>query len=224
MGENIYIARPKLGAGIYTVPDISQILNLNQAKARRWLHNYWNSRMNLSETSYTWGNGRDLGMDFLMLIEFYVFYKLREIGISSQKIITAHNTIANYINSPFPFAKTKIFFDKEIFFCTDNLKTIIKADETKQIAFNKIILEYVKKIDFDQSNDPLRFWPLGKNNNIVVDPHHQFGRPVIKGTNIKIDILYDLFKAGESKKFIANLYNIDVKSVSDSINYFLRVA
>lgn len=35
---------------------------------------------------YSWGEGRNKGTNFLTLIEFYVFYKLREQKISSYQI------------------------------------------------------------------------------------------------------------------------------------------
>ncbi|MCL5070792.1 MAG: DUF433 domain-containing protein [Actinobacteria bacterium] len=225
MSDILNISKPRLGAGIYTVPDISLILGLPQDKVRRWHGTYWNNRMKTEDISYSWGSGRQLAMDFYMLIEFFVFYKLREKKISSQQIITAHQTIAKDIGNPYPFATTYISSDEnKIFYSPDKNKTIIKADPTQQIAIKKIIENYIKKIDFDSTFLAERFWPRGRDKNIVVDPHHQFGQPIIKNTNIQAETIYLFYKGGEKKDFIARLYNIDIKSVNDSINFFEKAA
>ena len=61
--------------------------------------------------------------------------------------------------------------------------------------------------------------PLGKSHNIVVDPHHGFGKPTISGTNITVASLLTLIRAGEKKEFVAALYDISLQSVKDVILY-----
>lgn len=86
-----------------------------------------------------------------------------------------------------------------------------------------MVAPYCKKIDFgDKTQLAERFWPLGKDHQIVVDPRHSFGQPVISGTNITIDTIINLLKAGESPEFIASIYEVDKKAVKDVVAFMKR--
>ena len=54
---------------------------------------------------------------------------------------------------------------------------------------------------------------------IVEDPKIQFGSPTIKGTRITVDTIRGLYFGGETRDFIARLYDITVEQVVACINY-----
>jgi uncharacterized protein (DUF433 family) len=58
----------------------------------------------------------------------------------------------------------------------------------------------------------------------VVDPHHQFGQPVIENTNLLADTIYSMYKKEEPVKLIARLYEITEKQVADAINFCKQAA
>jgi uncharacterized protein (DUF433 family) len=64
-----------------------------------------------------------------------------------------------------------------------------------------------------------RYWPMGKDNSVVVDPERKFGHPVINETNIYPETIYGMVQAGDPPGFIANLYSLTVKEVEDAIAY-----
>jgi uncharacterized protein (DUF433 family) len=61
---------------------------------------------------------------------------------------------------------------------------------------------------------------MGKDNHIIVDPHHQFGQPVIENTNILAETVFDLSQAGDTPEFISGLYQLKVKEVENAIALF----
>lgn len=217
--------KPSLGIGLYTIPDVAKILRLNRTLVRRWLSEYWGNqfsdgRKNLS----SWGEGRSKAIHFFTLIEFYVFYQLRIQGVSGQSIVKSYEVIRNELSTPFPFANSSILTDgKKIFYTTDG-ELIINADRSKQINFKAIIEQFCHKIDFDKDRLALRYWPLGKEKNIVVDPHHQLGQPTVKNTNILAETLYTMYIAGEKISFISALYNVTEDDVKSSIEFFNKAA
>jgi uncharacterized protein (DUF433 family) len=79
-------------------------------------------------------------------------------------------------------------------------------------------------MDFGRDQLALRYWPLGKEKNIVVDPRHQLGQPTIKNTNILAETLYRMYTAGEKVNFIASLYNVSRSDVDASIEFFKKAA
>ena len=150
--------KPSLGIGLYTIPDLANILNLDRTLVRRWLHEYWGNQFNTTDgNSASWGKGRDKTIHFFTLIEFYVFYQLRAQGVSAQNIVKSHEIIRQELNISFPFANSIILTDgKKIFYSTDG-ELIINADKSKQINFKSIIEQFCHKIDFDKDKLALRY-------------------------------------------------------------------
>ena len=77
---------------------------------------------------------------------------------------------------------------------------------------------------FDKNELAEKFYPLGKTKQVVIDPKHQFGQPTIKGTNIFPKTIFNLYQSKESKKFIAQSYEISIQEVNDAIEYCKTVA
>lgn len=210
----------KLGEGIYSVSDISFLLKLPKQKVRRWLNDFWDNKLaEKYNQKYSWGEGRDQAANFYTLIEFYIFYCLRDAGVSQKTIFEAHESIAIQLKTIYPFASAKLLTDgKNILYSLED-GTTIKADKSKQIAL-KLIEEFYNKIDFSSNMVAEKYYPLGKNKPIVVDPHHQFGQPVIEQTNVMAETIYNMHSAGESKQFLSRLYDISLKQVEAAIYLF----
>lgn len=215
----------QLGNGIYTVPDLAAILNLPPAKVRRWLNEFYNSRLGEKyKGRYSSGEGRDKVTNFYTLVEFSVFYLLRKHGVSVKKIMAAHGHMAEQLKTPYPFASSQLLTEgKNIFFTLPD-GTTMYADKSQQIVIKKAIESFCRKIDYSPSQLAERYYPLGKEHHVVVDPHHQFGQPVIEGTNILADTIYSLYKAQEPIGVIANLYELSEQQVADAVNFCKQAA
>lgn len=221
------IIKPELGKGIYSIPDAAVILDMPKEKVRRWVKKYWELefvKATVSENGYTWGKQRDKAFHFHTLIEIIAVDSFREIGVSFPKIKLAHDQLSNLLKTKYPFAHAELMSDgKRIFYELD--RSLLEMDEKQQFSFTKLVAPYCKKIDFQEKTHLAeRFWPLGKNHKIVVDPHHSFGRPVISGTNITADAIINMLKAGESPDFIATIYELDKKEVEDVRLFMKRMA
>jgi uncharacterized protein (DUF433 family) len=215
----------ELGNGIYTVPDLALILQLPQHRVRRWLRDFYDERLGKSNNKkYSWGEGREKATNFLTLIEFYVFYILREQKMSADKILKAHQHMSRELKTAYPFASYRLLVNqKEILYGIDD-ETWVHADESNQLVFQKMIEDFFKKIDFSSNELAERFWPLGREKKIVVDPHHQFGQPVINGTNINATTIYSMYESGEQISTIGILYDLTEQEICDAVAFCKRKA
>lgn len=215
-----------LNRGIYTISNVAQILGLPASKVRRWLDVYWDNIFSKhTHQIYHKGERRDKIVNFYTLIEFYVYFQLRDNGVSTKKIHKAHSVIANIMKTSFPFANTGILTDgKSILFDNPEIQSIINADDSLQINIREVIELFCHKIDFGENELAEKYWPLGKGKSIVVDPEHQFGQPVIEGTNIQVNSVYNLFKAGEKVKLISSIYELSSQQVKDAISFYQKAA
>lgn len=226
MSLELHQLKPELGKGIYTVPDVAKLLQLPYNKVNHWLNKLWNGRLGYQfQFKYSWNIDLSNAVNFYTLIEFFTFYQLLEAGISSRKLLELHNGLAKKYDTPYPFANQKILNTIK----TDG-KNIFIEDKNGIYSYDKLqfffafIRDFFKNIDFDSNEMAIRLWPLGKSKSIVCDPSHQFGQPVIDGTNIPAETLYELYEAGEPIDYISDLYSITSKQVRDSVEFCKRAA
>lgn len=220
--------KPLLGKGIYTVPDIAMILGIPYSKVNRWINSFWNDRFAASYgETYTWKVDLTKAVNFHTMVELNTFYQLSLAGVSTREILRVHEFLSDQFNTPYPFAKKDVINQlrtdgrKVLFEQKDG--TIYSIDAAKQFKLG-IIKEFFKNLDFDSNEMATKLWPIGKDKSVVCDPHHQFGQPVIDGTNIIAEVIFELYKAGEPIRFISHLYSIDESKVIDAISFCKKAA
>jgi uncharacterized protein (DUF433 family) len=217
----------QLGNGIYTIPEIAQILRIPAQKVRRWVSKYWDGELGKAyEENYSWKVNDTKAVGFHTLIEFYVMVRFAEAGVGIREVLIAHKLLAKDYKTLFPFAIKDVLANistdgKRIFLCKDGDK--ISLDGTKQFNLDFIKM-FFKKLEFDNEMLASRFWPLGKDKEIVCDPHHRFGQAVIQGTNIQAEAIYRMHLAKETNKFIAEVYQISISEVRNAIAFYSAVA
>ena len=220
--------KPVLGTGIYTMSDIALILGIPYAKVNRWINSFWDDRFGSKYGyTYTWSVDLTKAVNFPTLIELFTFYQLSLAGVSTRELIRAHEILSKDHNTSYPFATKSILEGlrtdgkKVLFEQKDN--SIYSVDSKKQFKL-QFVKDFFKNLDFDSDLLAIRYWPAGKDKSIVCDPHHQFGQPVIEGTNIQSETLFRLYQANEPVEFIAQLYELPIVIVENAIEFHKSAA
>lgn len=208
-----------LGTGIFTVKDASLILNIPVINIGLWIKKYWENEFSIENSfEYTSGLKNEKVFNFYTLIELLTVSALREVGLSFKKIKIAHNQLSHILNTPYPFAKKHIVTDgKNVW--SDELESFLKLDQSEQFHFYEILKPFLKKLEYEEKTQfAARYWPLGVGKAIVVDPLHRFGEPILKGTNISVDVLWNFIQANEPLEYLSKIYDVpisDLESVQD---------
>lgn len=218
----------QLGNGVFTTQEIAEILRVPYQKVRKWITKYWDGVLGKCyEKNYSWKVDNTRAVGFHTLIEFYVMIQFAEVGVKTKQVLAAHQELSERYNTQFPFAKKEVLDN----ISSDGLKIYLKVDRNTTITLDgskQLNLEFIKlffvKLDFDNDLLASRFWPLGKNNKIVCDPHRKFGQPVLDGTSIQSEAVYKMFLAKEPVSFIATIYEVSEKSVKDAIAFHKSAA
>lgn len=214
--------KPKLGIGIYTATEIAQILRVPYRKVYVWMNKYWDGKLGKQyDTKYSWQMDGTRAVSFHTFIEFYVMMRFSEAGVPPRNVLKAHSELVEMYNTAFPFALREVLMGihsdgKQIYLKTK--KGIIELNGTKQFNLEIIQLFFVN-LDFDKDNLASRFWPMGKNKSILVDPKRRFGHPIIDGKNIEPEIIFKHYKAGDPINYIAHVYQLSEKQVNHAIEY-----
>ena len=224
----IFENKPEIGWGIFTIPDLARILNLKYHKVQKVLNEYWDTRFAAQLGSkYSWTDGKSRAVTFHTLVEFYIYYRFKEAGANTKDILKAHQELSERFDTPFPFASSQIInkvgtFGKKIVISLDP-EHIMDLNNTRQLKLH-FIKSFITKLDFDGNDLASRFWPLGKEKSVVVDPHHQFGQPTIAGSNILTATVFNMYLAKEPVPFIASTFGLNDKSVADAIDFCKNAA
>ena len=213
-------AKAKFGSGVYMASDVAKILKIPYSKARYWFNYYAKNKLfNSIGYKYYFDIKDKIAIDFLTLIEMNVFYSLKdEVKMKTSNIVQYHKVLSNDLQTPYPFANSNIYASKtKLIF--EHRHQFKHADDLQQTFITDFIVPFYKKIAFNEEGLAHKFYPLGINKSVVVDPEHQFGKPIIGGTNIVTETLYDYYLGGDSIEFIAKLYDISPENVKDAIAF-----
>lgn len=214
--------QPKIGHGIYTVSEIAKILRIPYNKVYIWLNAYWDPKLgSYYGVNYSWDKNGEKTVSFLTFIEFYVMMRFSEAGVKPRKVLKAHSELSQMYKTAFPFAKKEVLNairsdGKHIFLKT---KTgIIELNGKKQFNLDLIKIFFIN-LEFGEDNLATRFWPIGKEKSILVDPKRRFGKPVIESRNIFPEIIFNHYNAGDPISYIAHVYQLSERDVENALEY-----
>jgi uncharacterized protein (DUF433 family) len=214
--------KPTLGKGIFTPSDIAGFLKVKTATVNRWMKTYWDGEFAQKVGhAASWKIDGSKAVDFLTMIEIVVMGSLVDLGAQTREIAKAHNLLSERFNTEYPFATKEVLENiriggRKVYWEEDNM--IINLDGSGQINLD-FIRKLVKNLDFDTSELAIRYWPIGKEKSILVDPKRKFGHPVIAGRNIYPETIYNMIRAGDPAEFVAELYGLTIKEIDDVIEY-----
>lgn len=218
--------KQQLGAGIYTISDISSLLSIPKYKVRRYLNEYWNERSGkkLFNETYSWSvDNKIKAVNFYTLIELYTCFHLQESGVTPKEILKSRTAMMKDLKIPYPFAsETLLTNGKKIWF--EFKDSIVKADGSRQTDFVEFIRQFANKIEFNSNKIAEKFWPAGKQSDVVINPHNQFGQPILNGTNINAEVIFSMYESGEPIEAIGILYDLTKKQVNDAISFYKKSA
>jgi uncharacterized protein (DUF433 family) len=192
-----------LSAPTYSIAEAHRLTRLSRWRISRWLRGYKYDggeqepvikRKIPPESTYA---------SFLDLIDLLFVNKFIERGFSLQYIRKALEEARKYLGTPH-FARSKFFIasDKIILGLPKSSNYMIALLTGGQTAIGEIIETVYDKLDFEEVTDfefASRWYPLGRDGYIVIDPQISFGRPTVKGRGIATENIYDLY-LGENKK------------------------
>lgn len=211
--------KPKFGEGFYTATDAANILNLPYSKISYWFRAMVRGRFEAHTDFRYYFRFEDVtAVNFYTLIELYVFNFFRQNKVSVNKILTAHFTLSEFLETPYPFSHYDILLSSGGNILFDHSGGLFEATPGFQQAIKEYVLPYGKKIHFENKM-ARKYYPFGKDHSVVIDPRHQFGSPFLEGTNIKVSTIASLKRGGESIELLAEIFKITTDQVIDALTF-----
>jgi uncharacterized protein (DUF433 family) len=223
-GEDVFSGDDLIGIGLYTPSEASGLLGVRSAKIIRWLRGH-----DLKGKRYErlWEPQVDLGdnevyLGFRDLMEVRVANAFIERGLSPQKVRRAIEIARQLVGEQRPLSTTRFRTDGRTVFLQvlqedgpDRMIDLFRS----QYAFREVIEPSLKNIDFDDDGIPRRWWPLGKQARVMVDPERAFGQPIESGSFIPVTVLAAAAKAEGSPEATARIWSVSVASVRRAVEF-----
>jgi uncharacterized protein (DUF433 family) len=230
-----------LGVGIYSRAEAARLLHLAPQRLSRWVrgYTYWlkaggtprrTKQPPVVRTDLPTIEGT-VALSFLELMELRIVKTFVMKRVPLQRVRVAARRIADMYGTAHPFAHRRVYTDREQIFVArseggvePDLLQVTGRRAAGQLVAGGVLDRYVEEIDFEASTALVERWfPLGRDVPIVLDPRIAFGAPVIVGTRIRTDVL-TLYAAGNSLPAVARAFELDVPRVQAAIDFETQLA
>jgi uncharacterized protein (DUF433 family) len=220
-----------IGHGVYSMAEAGRLTKVPVPTLKRWARGYdfiYRGKTRHSPPIVGTGleqRGEEPIFEFRDIMEMRFLFAFRKAGVSWRTIRLVAAKVHQHVQHTHPFA-TKIFR-------TDGrriLLQLISKDETDrelvdllsdQYEWDKVVEAYLvgEKVEFNDVEEPVRWWPLGPERQVVVDPVRSFGAPIVPREGVQTFILARAVAIEGDAEYVAKWYDVDVAAVRDAIDF-----
>lgn len=218
-----------LGVGLYSIPQAAQLARVPSRSVRRWVfgYRYHNKGSGVSKAPVFESESIELPdhhrvVTFRDLIEIQFVHSFRQYGVSWDTIRKAAVAARELTKADHPFASQSFVTDGETIFAevTSSLQRKELLDlRNNQMAFRRMLLPSLRaRIDVGTAGAQ-RWWPLGKNRPIVIDPARQFGQPISRDEGVPTSVLAEAYTKTGSYQKTAAWYDVSLSAVKGAVGF-----
>lgn len=219
-----------LGAGIYSIPEAARLTGVSGARIRRWLKGYdFRAKTQRRHSQPVWtgelepADGKTaVGFRDLMEIRFIAAFL--QAGVSWKTMRLAHVAAKRKLGTDHPFCTHRFATDgREILLeqAQASADTCLVNIANDQREFEKIVHPFLKELDFEAGF--ARWWPLGKDRSVVLDPMRNLGQPTAAGAGVPTRVLARSVKSNGSIEAVAHWFEVDPREVRDAVEFETRL-
>lgn len=154
---------------------------------------------------------------FTNLVEAHTLRALRKShGLRLDAVRKAVRYVEKKLGTTHPLASREFRTDGVELF-VERFGALINASKEGQVAMREVFDEHLKQVEYGHDGRARRLYLDADRRLIVIDPAVAFGRPVIKGTRVPLEVVAARFQGGEEPADIAADYDIPEAQVNQAI-------
>ena len=234
--EVVRVARDvRFDVGLYSPREAARLARVSPQTLSNWLRGYRYAVGGRSARAkpvlHPMKLGRDSALSFVNLVEAAALARFREAGVSMQRVRKALSYVQGAMKEEHPLATERILTDGVDLFWEyqerrDSDVHLVNIVKGGQKAFPEAVMRYLREMEWGGDRYVARWWPgapEARAGVVVIDPDRAFGAPVIAGTGIKTEDLFDRFSAGEPIEDLAKDYRLTFTQVEGAIRMEARL-
>jgi uncharacterized protein (DUF433 family) len=216
-----------LSAGIYTIPEASRLTRVTSSRIRRWMKGYdFNTKKERHHSNPVWSGQLKpiedkIAVGFKDLMEIRFVDAFIQAGVNWKTMRLAHQAAKAKLDTDHPFCTHK--------FATDGREILLEQAQSSgdrhfiditndQREFSRIVSPFLRELEFDHG--VTRWWPMGRNKLVVVDPVRNLGQPTVTHSGIPTRVLANSVKANQgSIESVAHWFEVAPEEVKDAVEF-----
>jgi uncharacterized protein (DUF433 family) len=215
-----------LGVGLYSLPEAARLLRMPSATLRHWLLGSASMAGPRHPPPLVRRNDLELVarglLTFTELIELLLIRRLGAAGVSLTAIRAVAEQAAAALQTFYPFTAAPFYGDRTTPLTGNGdaafLPRDIPAWENNGAVGETVRAEFAAQLDFGEDRVS-RYWPLGKDRRVVLDPGRAFGQATDPASGVPTRVLAGSHAAGETVDAMAQWYRVEPEAVRDAIQF-----
>lgn len=194
-----------MGTGLYSPSEAAVLLRERPETVRRWAYGYVRQRAGgrreyppLINTELPELEGEN-ALTFVELVELMYVRGFVRAGAPWRLIKEAARVAGRLYETEHPFALRSFLADQNGVYAeirdTDGGASLVRLVGHGQHTFAQLVRPYLGQLEFDTDNVASRWWPMGRQSGVVVDPRFAFGAPILEEIGIRTEVLTSAYEA-----------------------------
>jgi uncharacterized protein (DUF433 family) len=220
MGSVSY-EHPSVKRPLYSFAEADRIAKVSPNTSRRWLKGYefWYGEERRAMPPVTPGRGEQDAVSFVDLMEVAAVSKLRQKQFSYRRIRQINSYCRLHLKVPRPLVTERFkIVGEDIFLAADFGVLLNVGREAGALAWREVLEPFLEDVEYE-NEVARRWWPLGRNHMVVIDPDYGFGLPVIEGTGTRTEIIAERYRAGDSTEEITYDFAVTPDQIQDALRW-----
>ena len=224
---------PRFDLALYVLPEAARLARLPRRTLENWVHGYrYTARGRVVRARPVIAPAAEgPALSFVNLMEALTLAGFRKTGVSMQRVRKAVDYAHGAIDAGHILASKRLLTDgKELFWefqerSRDADTQLVNLTRGGQKAFPEAVMRYLRQMEWGTDLFAARWWPDAdaRKGSVVVDPRRAFGAPVIAGTGIRTEDLFQRFSAGEPLGELTEDYGLTLAQVEAAIRIEARL-
>ncbi len=221
MINSVSYEHPSVRRLLYSFAEADRIAGVTRNTSRRWLKGYsfWYEDERHEMPPVTPTTGTKVAVNFVDLMEVATIGKLIEKEFSLKRIRKINATARFYLKTSRPLVTETFKVKGRDIFVDDGFGILVNVGhEAGMQAWDEVLDPFLDTVEYE-GELVRRWWPLGKDVAVLVDPDYGFGLPVIEGTGVRTEIIAERYRAGDSADEIAYDFDVTLGQINDALRW-----
>lgn len=212
-----------LELGIFTIPEVAELVNASQANVRVWVEGHTGKQSAVIDNQLGRVDGK-VAVSFTNLMELRFVATFVAAGVGLREIRKIMDEVRETLEHPHPFATRTVFK-------TDGRKVVAEIAKNNGVSIydlrtknfemlNVVMMSLKDDVTYDPTGDAVYWRPRPLiAPNVIVHPHFSFGKPVLQQSRIPTSTIAQSVKVEGSVPFVADIFEVPEKQVREAVKF-----
>lgn len=214
--------------GIYSLGEAARLTGLSESRIRRWLSGYsFKTAGARKQSPPVWSGqlppirGRR-AVSFRDVIEMKFVDAFLRAGVSWKTIRAVQDLARQEFHFDHPFSTNRFRTDGSHIVMTamhDEREAGLFDLSTRQQIFLEAAAPFREELEMNEHGQVCRWWPLGRQRRVVLDPTRQGGRPIAARSGVPTAVIARAAAGGMNDADVTAWYELSSDDVVDALAF-----